>query len=618
MQLLVNVYCGMLIHHEVECSPLTYDIGTCTTNQDVLIKFMSYMRNQNPEALRIHQVHGGDERAFLQAARNFLQNQDSTLPSKMEKLSVKDDPVVDVTSNQPKRAPIQRSPPRSPIPGQQSNVPLTSVLHSPTHVQPSNDSIFPELKQQSQPFSPAPTPVGMHSQSRMPPGPSLPTTQQFANIPPQPPGFLIQPTTTATTQQSMPSTRSYQPVSMPPVQTSQVPFVTQPLPMGAAPPNFPPGLLQTSALKPTPPGLVSQQQSFGNWNATPPGIGVSQFEEEIVDEPPAEAIKTKPVYQPKRIWTRIDEQPGRLFANNVAADGPTIDLRPRQELTAKWILPLKYLRQRMAEKKMDAALTIRDALEDLAVGLFRRGCTENGTNASIISKEILAPSTENRSDYPFKVDSKSDTVFGTIPFYAPRTPGHVLFRLYWQNEPLYTLAMGPTLFVRVSEEDFEPTLRFILSNFKSRKGSATSLSSLNALSTVLEQFRPDTNRRSASWDGAGRAAWGCVCESRKVLELCAMEHIKGKEKLRKLQEEIDEAELLVAQDEAGTNDDDQNALSDDGSEKSTKTKLREKTHLFMGSRASNDRKWKDAQVSFASILKVRKTGHLNRDSSNHF
>lgn len=51
-------------------------------DEDVLIKFMSYMRNQNPEALRIHQVHGGDERAFLQAARNFLQNQDSTLPSK--------------------------------------------------------------------------------------------------------------------------------------------------------------------------------------------------------------------------------------------------------------------------------------------------------------------------------------------------------------------------------------------------------------------------------------------------------------------------------------------------------------------------------------------------------
>jgi hypothetical protein len=103
----------------------------------------------------------------------------------------------------------------------------------------------------------------------------------------------------------------------------------------------------------------------------------------------------------------LSEQPGRIFANNIAADGPTVNLRPRQELTAKWILPLKYLRQRMVDKKMDSSITIRDSLKDLTVGLFRRGCTENGTNASIISKEILAPPDENRSDYSFKVDQQS-------------------------------------------------------------------------------------------------------------------------------------------------------------------------------------------------------------------
>ena len=416
--------------------------------------------------------------------------------------------------------------------------------------------------------------------------------------------------------------------------------------MAGARSSLPPGLVQPSALKPAFPGLVSQQQNqqqqqpVGSWSITSPGIGPLQFQEaDIADEPPAaEAIKTKPVYQPKRIWTRVDEQPGRLFANNVAADGPTINLRPRQELTAKWILPLKYLRQRMVEKKMDAALTIRDALQDLTVGLFRRGCAENGTNASIISKEILTPSSENRKDYPFQMDPKSDTVHGTIPFFAPRTPGHVLFRLYWHSEPLYTLAMGPTLFVRVTEDDFEPTLRFILSNFKSRKGSATSLSSLNSFSTVLEQFRPDNNPAAATsstyantntanrrpgglWEGAGRAAWGCVCESRKVLELCAAEHFKGKERLRKLQEEIEEAELLLVAAAATTLEqveavdassslvikDEENATQadDDCSEKSAKTKVKEKTHLLMGGRASNDRKWKDAQVSFANILKVR-------------
>jgi hypothetical protein len=382
--------------------------------------------------------------------------------------------------------------------------------------------------------------------------------------------------------------------------------------------SLPPGLQQPSALKPSAPGLSTspQQNKVGNWHPNAPGTPIAtqqppQPDTPIPAPPEAPSKPTKPVWQPKRIWTRLDQQPGRIFANNGPGDGPMIQLRPRQELTAKWVLPLKYLRERMQEKKRVGA-TIRDALEELTVGLFRRGCTENGTNASIISKEILAPSTENRNDYPYQIDQRSDCVFGTVPFYAPRTPGHVLFRLYWQDEPLYTLATGPTLFVRVSEEDFESTMRFILSNFKSRKGSATSLSSLNALATVLEQFRPsntgknnNNNRRNNNnnntgggngWDSAGRAAWGCICESRKVLEVCASEHLKGKEKLRKLDEEVEELKVLVEQEEE-TEDDDELSPA--------QAKLKEKTHALMGGRASNDRKWKDSQVSFANILKVR-------------
>jgi hypothetical protein len=128
----------------------------------------------------------------------------------------------------------------------------------------------------------------------------------------------------------------------------------------------------------------------------------------------------------------------------------------------------------------------------------------------------------------------------------------------------------------------------------------------------LEQFRPsntgknnNNNRRNNNnnnngggngWDSAGRAAWGCICESRKVLEVCASEHLKGKEKLRKLDEEVEELKVLVEQEEE-TEDDDELSPA--------QAKLKEKTHALMGGRASNDRKWKDSQVSFANILKVR-------------
>lgn len=391
---------------------------------------------------------------------------------------------------------------------------------------------------------------------------------------------------------------------------SPMPPSNMPSPMGI--PNLPPGLQQPSALKPAAPGLAPAPQQQNNnkaGNRQPNAPGAPP--EPATTEPPAAPAKPpKPVWQPKRIWTRLDQQPGRIFANNGAADGPMIHLRPRQELIAKWVLPLKYLRQRMQEKERVGA-TIRDALQELTVGLFRRGCTENGTNASIISKEILAPSTENRNDYPYKVDQRTDCIYGTVPFYAPRTPGHVLFRLYWQDEPLYTLATGPTLFVRVSEEDFESTMRFILSNFKSRKGSATSLSSLNALSTVLDQFRPsnnNNNRRNNSWDSAGRAAWGCICESRKVLEVCASEHLKGREKLRKLEEEVEELKVLVEEEKVAEEEQKEEEAVEEKTNKElspTQAKLKDKTHALMGGRASNDRKWKDSQVSFANILKVR-------------
>jgi len=317
-------------------------------------------------------------------------------------------------------------------------------------------------------------------------------------------------------------------------------------------------------------------------------------------------------FQPKRLWTHLEQQPGKVLANNVRASvGMVLNLRPRQELTARWILPLSYLKEKNAGKDVKSA---RDLLKYLSVGLFRRGCTENGFQASIISKEILCPEGESRADYPFRV--ADDAIVGTVPFYSPRTPGHVVFRLYWRENSLYTLATGPTLNVRVTENDFESSIRFILSNFKGKKVNPTSLSSLNSLALVLEQFQI-SSKKSASiaqhqFESAGRAVWGCVCESRKVLDACSVDYQKTTIKLEKLEESVEELKQKVAEEEQEEGDKEKTDTDDEATQKSYDTAeislnvalLREKTKSLMSGRSSCERKWRDSQLAFASILRA--------------
>jgi hypothetical protein len=373
----------------------------------------------------------------------------------------------------------------------------------------------------------------------------------------------------------------------------------------------PPGLL-SAAKTPEPPSQATH--SAMRTPSTPSSIRPDPPASDAPANVPATTVETPKIparkeYQPKRLWTRLDEQPGKILANNVpAATGTVLDLHPREELKAKWMLPLSYLRQHAAGK--DNMRSVRDLLDKLAVGLFRRGCTENGAQASIVSKEVLSPAGESRSDYPFQVTN--DAVIGTVPFFSPRTPGHVVFRLYWQNEPLYTLATGPTLNVRVTERDFESSIRFILSNFKAKKVNPTSLSSLNSLSLVLEQFQLppalQQQRMPQQLEGAGRGVWGCICEARKVLDTCASEYHKTTAKLQKLEDAVDELKAKVEEEEKENGKGD--AKSTDGDEDAEEEPsenvlaFREKQKALMSGRASCERKWRDSQLAFASILRV--------------
>ena len=221
------------------------------------------------------------------------------------------------------------------------------------------------------------------------------------------------------------------------------------------------------------------------------------------------------------------------------------------------------------------SLTIRDALSTLTVGLFRRGCTENGENSSIVSKEIVPDGESDNSShggprdgYAFQVrhDLQPPSVVGTVPFYTPRTPGNVVLRLYFENEPVVTLATGPVVRVEIADAaGLESTLRFVLSNFKAKAGTVN-FTSLHNFAMLLEQFRPDEDggRQCGSrargggargrghgrgrmgrddYDGAGRAAFGCLAESRRVVDCAYEEYTKKKAKLAKEEEAINE--LLV-------------------------------------------------------------------------
>lgn len=391
-------------------------------------------------------------------------------------------------------------------------------------------------------------------------------------------------------------------------------------------------VLPTPPLQPMPPGLDAHplatnepgKRSIATATTTPPraarhndgGADANGAAAPTTPAAPQPPSKEAPP-PPRRLWTRFEEQPGRITVGGCDGSDSSLALyyATRQELTAHWSLPLQYLSQHRP-----GCTSLDQALEGLTVGLFRRGCLENGSQSSIISKRVTRD--DNRT-YEYGLDSTKTVVCGKVPFYSPRTPGHVLFRLYWEAEPLYTLAMGPTLHIRVTERDFDSSIRFVLSNFKGKKSNPTSLSSLHSLAQVLE------TQISAPNESAARAVFGCIQEARKVVEACATEYLKTTSKLEALEATVDELKKQVEDEDAKSHD--VSAIPDDdavvaeveepGLLSEAASTLREKTKALMSGRASCERKWRDSQLSFASILRAVVTNQsmnilLRRDLIN--
>ena len=354
-------------------------------------------------------------------------------------------------------------------------------------------------------------------------------------------------------------------------------------------------------------------------------------------------------------WTwllRAGEVARRSGASGGGDAGPAaLVVRPRSELAARWSLPLPHLRARALRRHQERrqlggggnpppqALTVRDALRGLTVGLFRRGAADSGAQASIVSKSILAadatdagggdaaPAGRPAADHFFNVEQRIDSVFGTVPFYAPRTPGNVLFRLYFDDEPQVTLATGACVRVVPAEGGVDAVLRFVLSNFKSKKTNG--ISSMNALGAVLELYQPrrppprkgdgkngkdgkgddaaavDFARHS---DGAGRVAWGCVCEARKAVDQAGRTYLKKKEDLGEKLREGEEAERVRAElpdlTTLSVGEGLSAAVEEGAHEEKSKPGVEWKAKLTAEAK-NNERKWREIQIVYASVLKVR-------------
>ena len=585
------------------------------SDEDVMIAFMKYLRiEQDEDAKAIYLEYGGQQRVFIEKVREFLSkkggsggNDDADARTGIQFRSKPDDDGNYTANSGPSQ--------------QRAEMEAPTKVQSSLHQDPPKPQSVQDQHEMEQML--ANLTVGDDAskgqqtyQTRPSATQSLPSPSVSSMRPP--PGMAV-----GMTRNDYPRTPPSTPLRQPSIVSEPESVHKNNTP--GAPPGMPPGLPLTSATPPpTPTPMTPATNSVP---ATPVTTN-------------AAAPKPAFVWQPRRLTTRLQDQPGRILANNAPAtlDGkPHLILRPRKELTATWQLPLDYLRERTLRKLKEAKekaeadaenggpppspaptnLTIRDALRSLTVGLFRRGCTENGTSNAIIAKEVVPADIHQKGEFHFEINQQNGTIWGTVPFFTPRTPGNVVLRLYFEDDPIMTLATSRCISVVVSAHDLELTLRFILSNFKSKRG-ATNFSSIHSLAAVLQQYAPPPhqggtyqNHRQSQMDGAGRAAWGCICEARKVVDACRDDHLKKKVKLDKQLEELEQLKQeLDEKDNAGeerNGKDDPNESSNDTDEAETENEelkeWHEKMNQLMGERASNERKWREIQSAFASVLK---------------
>jgi hypothetical protein len=345
---------------------------------------MPYLKGNHDEAMRIHEEYqsGNDQRAFLREARAFLEREQQLQAA----------PAATEPGNAPPVPPpgilVGRS---EPIPPPDNS--FVSTIHPPSSAPttfmppPSDPSSLPSLS--------SPIPMQPQSQQRTPPR----LISQGNNSKPNTPNSRVSSLGDGLGSLFLGNGESIWGA------TAGTPII-EAIWAGDSLPESTSPILPRRDNNNNNSSLLLQPHLDPPDETSPPTATSTST--------PSRPKKDTP--QPKRLWTNFNDQPGRLFVNNVSGKdlGHILEFAPRAELVAKWSIPIAYIQERRNSDlngPRDASLD--EALNGLTIGLFRRGCTENGQQASIISKAITG--------YDYWHDPNSQCIQGKVPFFSPHT-----------------------------------------------------------------------------------------------------------------------------------------------------------------------------------------------------
>ncbi|CAM9391220.1 unnamed protein product [Pylaiella littoralis] len=206
-------------------------------------------------------------------------------------------------------------------------------------------------------------------------------------------------------------------------------------------------------------------------------------------------------FPPKRT---VKNQFGLLYLAypNGAGGGPQ-RVRPSAHLTVRWELPAGCI-DGIGRPRRELGGGAEP--QRLMVGLFRLGVGSN--TAGIISKKMFERP-------PRGVREPREMLVGTVPFYAPKSVGLFVFRIYDANDPVDTLATSHAWQVDAQGRDVELSLRFVLNQLRSTDGKGSVMGALAQLAHLLGHLQtapPQRYNRSV-----GSALWNAVLSARNQL-----------------------------------------------------------------------------------------------------
>lgn len=143
----------------------------------------------------------------------------------------------------------------------------------------------------------------------------------------------------------------------------------------------------------------------------------------------------------------------------------------------------------------EAPYSLLYQLEQPEIALFRLGVASN-TNAVISKTIVIKPSPPPPPSGPLSSPSSAK---GTLTFYAPRSAGVFVFRMFDGGDPAATHGTSHAFVVEVQGRDVEGNLRLISTQLRERKTVVAGLSQLGVLLKELRPMQPGRQFNTLLW-----------------------------------------------------------------------------------------------------------------------